>query len=388
MNQNTGNTIRTAPVAKPHRLIWLFILLGSFSSGCDEEVALEEQKIIIDSTVTDAVIPLEDSISNDIDDYFEVLFKDSKFNGVGLFYKDGKQFAFAKGVKRFESKSDSLDIDDQFQLASLSKPFTAYAILQLIERGLVKLDDSVTTFLPCTPYNNITVRHLLTHTSGIGYYAYVTDSLWGSPENMMDNDDLITMMECKQIPNYFQPEQYFDYCNTNYTLLADIVESVTGVSFQEYMRTEVFSELDMSNSEIMDVNKLDPLAYEVHGHFPNRDSKRPSYLDGIVGDKGVYSTVDDLLTFYLAMGTDDFVDPDLWAEATKPQERYAQNLYYGYGWRIKSLSSGDTIIYHNGWWRGFRSYFWMSKKEDKVCIILTNWIKGRYLNQEEIWLLF
>ena len=388
MNRNTESTIRPARVAKLHSLLYLFIFFGIVLLGCDQDVSVQKPKIIEDTIVVDLPIPLQDSVSNCIDDYFNNLFESNKFNGVGLFYKDGKQFSFAKGVKRFEKSPDSLEITDQCQLASLSKPFAAYAVLQLIEKGLVSLDDSVTSFLPCTPYSNVTVLHLLTHTSGIGYYAYVTDNLWGSPENMMDNDDLITMMECKEVPNYFQPEQYFDYCNTNYTLLADIVESVSGMTFQEYMQKEVFDRLGMHSSEILEANKRDPLEYAVHGHFPSKDSKRPSYLDGIVGDKGLYSNVEDLLTFYLSMSEDGFIDSDLWAEATKPQERYARNLYYGYGWRIKPLSNADTIVYHNGWWRGFRSYFWMSKKEDKVCIVLTNWIKGGYLNQDEIWLLF
>ena len=387
-NPSMESMIRHALVVKRHSSLFLILFSSILAISCGQEVSHEQFQPLIDTTVVEFPEPLADSVQKGIDDYFNELFTARKFNGVGLFYKDGKQFSFAKGLKRFDTTSDSLEITDQFQLASLSKPFTAYAILQLIEKGLVNIDDSVSHFLPCTPYNNITIRHLLTHTSGIGYYAYVTDNLWGSPENMMDNDDLMTMLECQQVPNYFKPEQYFDYCNTNYTLLADIVESITGYTFQEYMEKEVFHRFGMTESKILDVNKKGPLDYAVHGHFPNKQSKLPSYLDGIVGDKGMYSNVDDLLRFYLAMEGKEFVNDSLWREATNPQERYARNLYYGYGWRVKPLNNGDTIIYHNGWWRGYRSYFWMSKKEDKVCIVLTNWIKGGYLNQEEIWLLF
>jgi len=386
--RNTVNTTRHVLVVKLRSFnlyifAYIFVLFG-----CEEDTP-RDVPVVHDVPIEAQAPELLDSTSIiAIEDYFTKLFDEGKFNGVALFHRDSKQYAFAKGLKSFEGTGDSLTIQDQFQLASLSKPFTAYAVLQLIERGLINMEDSLTEFLPCTPYNNVTIRHLLTHTSGIGYYAYVTDSLWDSPENMMSNADLLTMMECKEIPNYFAPSRYFDYCNTNYALLANVIANVSGMPFHDYMNTHVFEPLGMEHSEIMQSETRDATMYDVQGHFPNRESKLPSYLDGIVGDKGMYSTLDDLLRFYQAKGTSQFVNDSIWNEATMPQEKYGRNLYYGYGWRIKPIQNGDTLVYHNGWWRGFRTYFWMSKKTDKVCIVLTNWVRGGYLNQKEVWLLF
>ena len=388
VNRNTENTTRPAPVAKHLKSLLHISIILLVGSGCKTEQPQKVSQTTPTKRVEVESPQLPDSIAQGIDQYFEKLFQDKKFNGVGLFYRNGEQYAFAKGLKQFEDTSDSLEISDQFQLASLSKPFTALATLQLVEKGVLHLDSAVSVYLSCTPYDDITLRQLLTHKSGIGYYAYVTDSIWDNPDYMMSNADLLTMAECKEIPNYFEPDRFFDYCNTNYALLANIIEKVTGITFADYMQSNIFEPLAMHNSEILNVFECDPLEYDVHGHYPNKAEKRPFYLDGVVGDKGMYSSVDDLLKFYKSMHSNNIVSDELWQEAISPLERYANGYYYGYGWRVRPLADGDTIIYHNGWWRGFKSYFWMSKKEDKMCVILTNWIRGGFLEQDEVWLLF
>ncbi|MEZ4721801.1 MAG: serine hydrolase domain-containing protein [Flavobacteriales bacterium] len=319
--------------------------------------------------------------------YFDSLMDHKWFSGVVLFAKDNAILKFSRGDREHGDQSP-IELDDQFQLASVSKPFTAFATIMLADRGRIALDDPVAKYIDPFPYPNVTIEHLLTHTSGIGYYAYVTDSLWGYPELFMNNSDFETMMQCHEVPEYFRPDEAFDYCNTNYALLANIIEKVSGVSFHDFMRDSLFTPAGMFDSEIMNVFERNPLDYPVQGHYPSGSQKLPFYLDGVVGDKGMYSNVMDLYKFYLETRNGKLISDSLWSKASAPQRRYAHDQYYGYGWRIRPLEDGDTLVYHNGWWRGFRTYFWTSKHHDKCAIMLTNTTRGPYLSQEEIWWLF
>jgi len=96
----------------------------------------------------------------------------------------------------------------------------------------------------------------------------------------------------------------------------------------------------------------------------------------------------DLYKLFEELKQPTLIEKELLDEAMSIEAKTGVDSYYGLGWRIKPLNDGDTLVYHNGWWRGFRSYFWMSKKQDKVAIILTNSIRGGYLNRQEIWNLF
>lgn len=376
----------TTPVLVGNRSKFLLFLGLLFCASCRNEApVLPDQDAI---TVADSMPKFDSTSVQKIEDYFSELYGKRHFNGVALFAKDDAIHTLALGYKNLESK-DTLDIADQFQLASVSKPFTAFATLLLVQKGLIQLDDPVSTYLKDTPYHDITIKQLLTHTSGIGYYAYVTDNLWGQPECLMSNGDLLTMMECEEIPLYFEPGRSFDYCNTNYVLLANIIEAVSGKSFQTFMKENVFEKIGMTSSEIIEAFVKNPSEYPVLGHYPNGDAKSISYLDGIVGDKGMYSNVFDLYKFYMESQKGSLLSDSLWNEAISPQAKYSSRGFYGYGFRIQPLpQENDTLIYHNGWWRGFRSYFWMSKKSNKCAIILTNSIRGGYLSKEEIWLLF
>ena len=363
-------------------LALFFLVLGS----CSNDLAPKEVPAV-EMKVTPSLERFPDSTHNRIRSFFETLSDQGKFSGAALFYRDGMIDSFALGI-RGSDKNDSLRVHDQFQLASLSKPFTALAILKLVSEKRISLDDSVSTFLPCTPYHNVTVKQLLTHTSGIGYYAYVTDSLWGMPEYFMQNADLMTMFECEEIPNYFEPGRQFNYCNTNYVLLADIIEAETQIPFGVYIKNEVFDRLNMKDSEILDVFNKATQEYIVRGHFASGKCMEPSYLDGVYGDKGMYSSLGDLFEFYRQMDELTIVDAKLWSEARSTQIKSGRREAYGFGWRIKQLNDSDSLVYHNGWWRGFRSYFWTSKKHDKAVIILSNSLKGGYLKKEEVWNLF
>lgn len=319
--------------------------------------------------------------------HFDSLIQSNGFNGVALFASDGATHLIKSGHRNLQTR-DTLRIDDQFQLASLSKPFTAFAVLQLVDQGKISLHAKVSDYLSDMPYADRTIHQLLCHTSGIGYYAYVTDNLWPDPALFMTNNDLRTMLACCEVPDYYRPGVQFDYCNTNYTLLADVVSEVSGKPFQQYMRRHVFEPMGMFNSQIIDAHKQSPTDFPVQGHYPSGKLKLPLYLDGVVGDKGMYSNVHDLYKFFEEWKHGNMLSDSLRELAVQPHAKSGLKQFYGYGWRLKTLQNGEQIIYHNGWWRGFRSYFWMSADGDKCVIALTNVIRGGYLDQNRIWSCF
>ncbi len=327
-----------------------------------------------------------DTLHDRFTDYFGQLAEAGRFSGVVLLQEDHRFFIKAFGHRRLRDR-DSLLLDDRFQLASLSKPLTAFGVLTLVEQGLIELDAYVSDYLFDFPFSDVTVRSLLDHTSGLGNYIYITDSLWNAPDSFMTNRNVYELIRCEQLPIYYPAHRRFDYCNTNYALLPILIEEVSGMSFSAYMEDEVFKPLGMLQTQYLDPFDMPSDAYPVLGHYPNGDPKSPFYLNGVIGDKSLYSNVFDLYKFYRELQAPTLISRTLVNEAMCPQVNTSYDRYYGLGWRIQPMD-GDTLVFHNGWWRGFRSYFWMSKQNDKLAIILTNSIRGGYLKQEEIWGMF
>lgn len=321
-----------------------------------------------------------------VEGYFDSLARSGKFSGTILLAKGDSILTYTNGLRRLKGV-DSLELNDVFQLASLSKPITALGLLRLVEQGKVDLDATVRQYLFDFPDDQITVRSLLNHTSGLGNYIYVTDSLWNNPDSFMRNEDMYELVRCEQVPDYFEPFKKFNYCNTNYALIPILIERVSGLTFERFMAQEVFSPLEMDSTHFLDPWSRMSDEYKVIGHYPNGDPKRPFYLDGVIGDKSLYSSVLDLHKLYQGLNAHELWSEELLSEAMKPSVKASGVSFYGLGWRLRPIQQ-DTLVFHNGWWRGFRSYFWMSKKKDKVAIILTNSIRGGYLSQDEIWSLF
>jgi CubicO group peptidase (beta-lactamase class C family) len=168
------------------------------------------------------------------------------------------------------------------------------------------------------------------------------------------------------------------YSNTNYCLLASIVEKVSGKSFSEYLKQEIFSPLQMNDSYVLtDKPKIENVAKAYTHGFAALDQ---DYLDGVVGDKGICASVADLYKFHLALKQGVLLKKETLAEAYKPRSFEKKgDKNYGYGWRMKKQDAGDYIIYHNGWWRGFNTLFFRRLSDNTVVIILNNKLnKGIY----------
>jgi len=363
---------------------WVLAFLVAVLTSCGSNT---ERQYHIPSKPEITEVAFSTATLQKLEHHFDSLSGNGRFNAVWLFAHGDSIFQGATGYRKLRTK-DSLRPDDKFQLASVSKPITALGVLLLADRGLVDLDAPVQQYLLDFPDERITISQMLSHSSGMGNYMYVTDSIWNNPDSFMTNDEMYCMLAEGHVPAYYEPGQQFDYCNTNFAVLPVLIEAVSGQPFKEFMQSQIFVPLGMEQCEFLNPEEHPSDEFDVIGHYPSGKPKLPFYLDGIVGDKSLYCSANDLFQLFK-----ELKEPTLWSdsiirEAFQPNVYSGKGMYYGLGWRINPTSDGDTIVYHNGWWRGFKTYFWLNRKQEKVAIILSNSTSGGFLNQEKVWSLY
>ena len=320
-----------------------------------------------------------------IDAYFNQKNRAGVFNGNVLFYKAGNLFKASYGYSNYIEKTP-LNDSSIFQLASGSKPITAIAIMQLVEKGKLALADTVSNILEGFPYEGITIEMLLSHRSGLSNYMYITDSLWLTQELPMCNANLLDSFNTKHPEPYYSVNKKFNYSNTNYFLLAAIIEKVTQREFGSWVDEQVFQKVGMQHTQIysdMDMRDIPNLAIGSENrkwHIPDY------YLNGITGDKGVYSCTDDMLKLHLALQEGSILDYSTVYDMYDPRSKFNyKNGSYGLGWRIlKKRENFPRVIYHLGWWRGYRSYFIRIPEEDIAIVLLSNLARGKFLSKDEL----
>ena len=282
-----------------------------------------------------------------------------------IIFEDYQGFANKKEDEKI-SKNTSL------HLASVSKVITAAAILKLVDAEKITLDQEVRTILRDFPYKDITVENLLNHRSGMQNYAYVVDDrkIWNHRETMT-NQDILDVFNKNNIKLANKPNTRFVYCNTNYAVLALIIEKITGLPYPQAMERMIFKPLDMKNTFVFDVTKDKDI---VSVSYKNNYQIVPyDYLDGIYGDKNIYSTPRDLLKFDLASQGPDFLSNELVEKMTKGYSYESKGIRnYGLGLRLIEWDSGERFHYHNGWWHGNTSSYVSLKKEGVTMIALSN----------------
>lgn len=317
------------------------------------------------------------------DNAFTKMHKEQWLNGVVLYAEAGRViYRNAFGWRNLVRQRDSLRVDDQFQLASVSKMFTAEAIMLLYSQGKLDYDDDITTYLTGFPYQGITIRNLLNHRSGLSRYETLADETWPDRGVPLTNDDVIKLY-CQHQPSpYFQPNGRFHYTNVNYALLASIVERISGQHFEEFMSEQLFKPLGMEHTYVYSLRNTKRMSTyvdtEVQGHTLLRTGARrveDDYLNGVMGDKMVYSTVDDLYRFSLALEYNLFLPDSIQREAFVPgSEEWKNGENYGFGWRMHLKHPG--VVYHLGWWKGYRTFFIRDLAKGRVLIVLTNTDNG------------
>jgi CubicO group peptidase (beta-lactamase class C family) len=309
-----------------------------------------------------------------LDSLFQRKFKLERFNGNVLIAQQGiVLYRNSCGYAQVEKK-DTLCADSKFQLASLSKTFTAVAILKLYEQGKLSLDDSIQKFIPKFPYSGIQIKSLLSHRSGLPNYAYVlTDSV--RKRNPYPTNDDIVRWYCAVKPKLYNvPNRNFSYSNTNYVLLATIVEKVSGQKFEDFLKQAIFKPLGMKDTWLVTTRNDSLNQFRTAGYQYNRRLIKDNF-DDVVGDKGVYSTMDDLFRWYTGLDGGCVLRPETMKEAFTPrsfERRGIKNYGYGFRMHVDEATQQPKYVYHTGWWKGYNTLMWFSPKDKFVIIILSN----------------
>lgn len=300
------------------------------------------------------------------------------------------------GLRRQEE--NKVTTESLFDLASVSKQFTAAAILKLCSEGKLNLTDSLCKYYPNIPYKNVTIRQLLNHTSGIPEYFNFDFKLYDTTF-FIDNAQLIQVLEKQRFPRMFVRGTQFKYVNTNYAILADIVEKVSGYPFEYYVRTNLWEPAGMTNTrfftEIVGISPVDILqhapvekgqeyviAYPLkfmskvpvaRGHWKSGALAQYDRLNGILGDKGVYASATDLIKWTNAYYIEHKIIPEEWVKKAIQYQNKLNNGTqpaegYGYGVRMEEKDESGFVIYHGGLWDGFHNV-WLYRPSDGLQIV-------------------
>lgn len=361
------------------------LVLSLAISSCAKEIKKVE---LTDAQLPKNALPIVKPASNDstqlsadyiatkkvkIDAFYQKNWPNNSMNGSFLVAQDG-QIIYEKynGLANFRDK-DSITSETPLHIASVSKVLTATVILKLVNAKRIDLDQKVTTLLDRFPYPEVTVRTLLNHRSGMRNYSYFTDrknNIWDRHKTLT-NQDLLELMATKNIGLEFKTDSRFAYCNTNYAMLALIIEKVTKLSYIEAMNKMLFQPLGMTHSFVCDIKKDKKRI--VPSYKASKVEIGVDFLDGVYGDKNIFSTPRDLLKFDLARNSKDFLEPELWAQVFKPYSNERKGTKnYGLGIRMINWETGQNFYFHNGWWHGNTSSYITLPEEKVVIIALSN----------------
>jgi CubicO group peptidase (beta-lactamase class C family) len=288
-----------------------------------------------------------------------------------------------RGDIRYEAGYGLADVHERtpigpstlFRIASLTKPFTAMAIMILAEAGKLDYDDPITRFLPELPgsYQKVSIRHLLTHTGGIpDYYAEVYSRF---RDRLPTNRDALGVLKGSDGPR-FEPGERYEYSNAGYELLALIIERAAGEPYGDFLRRRIFEPLGMKDTRVAGRSRVGvencARGYRawVWGSEPELFEADP--LNALVGAGGIYSTLEDLYRWDQALYGEKLVSRHTLEQALRPAVAAdGARLPAGYGWLVGSYH-GQKLVYQTGRWLGFRSAMFRLPGAEFTAIILAN----------------
>ena len=258
------------------------------------------------------------------------------------------------------------------QLASISKTFTGAAILYLYQRKHLNIDDPVTTFIKNFPYPGITLRMLLDHRSGLPDYTKWVPNYHKDLRTPIDNDEMLNLMALHKPHLEFKSNTRFTYSNTNYAVLAKVVEVVTEMPFSEFMKEYIFHPLGMEHTFVYEPAKGLPKEATISYNY--RWGREPDmFADGVHGDKGIYSTPEDMYRWDQSFYENRLLNNETIELAYGPCSFERPGVKnYGLGWRMLCFPNGNKVIYHNGWWHGNNTSFYRLIKDNFTIVVLGN----------------
>ncbi|MDI9337193.1 MAG: serine hydrolase domain-containing protein [Alphaproteobacteria bacterium] len=379
-------------------LFGFFFIIGGITYGFNVSTEKAENKAVETPKKIDGIFNVisdnyKEKISTAIDVKLKEILLNKNFNGQILVAKNGqtvyKNYVGYSDIRNRIPFSDNTPI----HLASISKTFTGMAVLKLMEQGLLNLDDSINKFFPDFPYQSVSVRMLLCHRSGLpnyenffDKYAYsfayriakngkkiktktLVKKLIPGDKTFYNNNDVLNYIVNSKPHLYFKPNTKFDYCNTNYVLLALIIEKLSHKSYPDYIQEEIFDKLGMRHSFVLCEKNKSRITPSYH---PNNTPYSLNNIDFIYGEKNVYSTVEDLLIWDKNMYSDSLLSAETRELAFSPHNEMRGSVHnYGLAWRM-IVNPEEKIIYHNGWWHGNNTVFTRFIKDTVTVIVLGN----------------
>jgi CubicO group peptidase (beta-lactamase class C family) len=291
------------------------------------------------------------------------------FNGSILIAKEGsiiyEKYAGFADLRTKDPMTDSTAL----HIASSGKTFTGMAVLRMVQENKLSLNDSLQKFFPGFPYPGVTVKMLLNHRSGMPNYIYfMPKNEW--KDKYVTNADVLSYLFSDKPNRTFTPGKRFSYSNTNFVLLALIIEKISGKTFPEYMQTKFFGPLGMTHTYVFTINDT---AKAISSYEPNGAKWQNDFLEGTYGDKNIYTTPRDLLKWDQAFYTDQLINKELLDTAFTPYSNERPSVHnYGLAWRLLLLPNGKKVIYHNGRWHGFNAAFARLTDEKATIIVLGN----------------
>lgn len=340
-----------------------------------------------------------------LDSLFNSLYSYGQLNGNVLVAENGQPiYKKSFGYSNFETRSQHSE-NSIMSLASITKTFTAISILQLKEKGKLKLDEYVIKYLNDFPYPSITIRNLLSHTSGLPDWDLFEEEIKNNPNKIFTNKDVLPSLEVWKKPLENKPYEKWEYSNINYVLLAIIIEKITGISYQEYVRQHIFVPAKMNNTffktdsvalvgKHKSINYIYPFKYS--SALQNVDSIERFHwsvycLSGIVGQGNGVSTTEDLFIFDQFLYSGKLLKTSTLEEAFTPTKlksgEYANadinigKASYGLGWFIFDDKTNGKIVWHTGGVPGALSILLRNIDKKQTVIILDNtFSSGIYKN--------
>ncbi|NIJ38462.1 CubicO group peptidase (beta-lactamase class C family) [Sphingopyxis panaciterrae] len=256
-----------------------------------------------------------------------------------------------------------------FQSGSVGKMFTAAVVMRQVEQGKMSLDDPLSKYVPDAPasWRPITIRHLLTHTSGIPNVGDDFDF-----QRNYSDDELIRGFAA--LPLSFQPGARYSYSNSGYVLLGIVVERATGRFYGDILKTDIFQPLGMKTARVISDKDIVPhraAGYElVDGVLKNQDFV--SVKMNTTADGSLYVSLDDMIAWARGVEQGKVLSAASWKQVYTPVRLNSGKTYpYGFGWDV-DVAGGKPRLHHGGSWQGFRSYYSRYLGDDLVILFLAN----------------
>lgn len=316
----------------------------------------------------------QSSRADRLDSLMKAKHEAGEFNGTILVALGGKiKYRKAFGVAE---KDRDLKADTPFYLGSLAQSFTGMGVMMMVEKKKLGYDDKIVDYFSELPefMGEITVRHLLNHTSGIpDYYAM------GKYVDSMTNEMVMeVILDLKSLE--FPPGEKYSYSNTGYVLLSMLIERVAKESYRKFLNWKIFDPLGMEYSEIFDGTQP-KMSRRARGH--SQSGERNDYQARTTGAGGVYSQIDDLFIWDQALYDNNLIKAENLEQAFTPARLTSGELsYYGFGWVLEAKN--PKVVQHSGSLAGFRSFFYRDTENKNTIILLSNFTNDVKSIKEEI----